>query len=297
LAGNWFADVPWLQLGWYSKVEKNPTMSIEFNKAPLIELIAELRWIPMGAIALPGQQPASAAQMFFTNDAKIEELFMRLGGELYQSGFQRSERLVPAGFPIIFGQPVIRYRSDDAVKKSVLYQAGSSVFSVHAILPYRTWKNFAPQLEKGVEALLKVRSEAIEQSPFTQATLRYLDFFGGELLAGRTPESFISEVLGFHTTLPGALEVVAEPKEVRSVFFKFVVPLKIGSLSVSVGDGNSNNRPGVVLDTIVTVSAPIEAKLDAIMKMFNYAHEIIRKNFLEFTKPIQELMEPKKAEG
>jgi uncharacterized protein (TIGR04255 family) len=271
-------------------------MDIEFNKAPLVELIAELRWIPAGAIAVPGQQPVGTPQMFFTNDARVEEFFMRLGGELYQSGFQRSERLVPAGFPIVFGQPVIRYRSDDAVKKSVLYQAGSSVFSVHAIPPYRTWKDFVPQLEKGVEALLKARGEDIQQSPFTQATLRYLDFFDGDLLAGRKPESFISDVLGFRTTLPSALEGVAEPKEVRSVFLKFVVPITIGNLSVSVGDGNTNNRAGIVLDTTVTASVPIEASRGAIMNMFNSAHDVIRHSFLEFTKPIRELMEPKKAE-
>lgn len=272
-------------------------MSTVFNKAPLVELIAELRWLPAGAISAPAPQQAGTMQLMFTNDAKVEEFFKQLGGELYQWGFQRSERLIPAGFPIIFGQPAIRYRSDDAVKKSVLYQAGSSVFSVHGIPPYRSWEDFVPQVKKGTEALLKTRAEAVRQAPFAQASLRYLDFFGEELLGGRTMEAFISEVLGFRTTPPEALIQIAAPKEVRSVFLRFVVPVEIGTLTVSVGDGNANNRLGVALDTTITTSAPIEANEDAIMDLFNSAHSIISKTFLTFTRPIEQLMEPKKAEN
>jgi len=269
-------------------------MSIVYKKAPLVELIAELRWLPAGA----APQQAGTVQVMFTNDVKVEEFFMRLGGELYQSGFQRSERLVPPGFPIIFGQPAIRFRSDDAVKKSVLYQAGSSIFSVHAIPPYRSWQNFLPEVKKGVEALLKTRGDGQEQAPFTQLSLRYLDFFGEELLGGHSMDKFISEVMGFRVALPDALTQASSPKEVRSVFLKFVVPHEIGTLSVSVGDGKANNQQaGVVLDTIVTSTAPIEPKFDAIISMFDAAHEVIKRTFLSFTKPIEHLMEPQKAEN
>jgi uncharacterized protein (TIGR04255 family) len=267
-------------------------MSTVYKKAPLVELIAELRWLPVGVAP---QQP-NTVQVVFTNDAKVEEFFMRLGGELYQLGFQRSERLVPPGFPIVFGQPAIRYKSDDAVKKSVLYQAGSSIFSVHAIPPYRSWQNFLPEVKKGVEALLKTRGDGLEQSPFTQLSLRYLDFFGEELMGGRSMEKFISEVMGFCVTLPGALAEVAKPNEVRSMFLRFVVPLEIGTLSVSVGDGKANNQqPGVVLDTIVTSTAPVAPNFDAIITMFDAAHEMIKKTFLSFTKPIEHVMEPEKV--
>ena len=268
-------------------------MSTVYKKAPLIELIAELRWIPAGMA--PPQ--AGAVQVLFTSDAKVEEFFMRLGGELYQSGFQRSERLVPPGFPIVFGQPAIRYRSDDAVKKSVLYQAGSSIFSVHAVPPYRSWDNFLPEVKKGVEALLKTRGDGQEQVPFTQLTLRYLDFFGEELLGGRSMDRFISDVMGFSVTPPNALARVAKSKELSSVFLKFVVPVEAGTLSISVGDGKANNQQsGVVLDTIFTSTAPIEPKFDAIISVFDAAHDVIKKTFVAFTEPIERLMEPEKVE-
>src|ERR1700721_188505 len=186
-------------------------MTTIYKKAPLVELIAELRWLPVGAAP---QQPGTV-QFVFANDAKVEEFFMRLGGELYQSGFRRSERLVPSGFPIVFGQPAIRFRSDEAVKKSVLYQAGSSIFSVHAIPPYRSWDNFLPAVKNGVEALLKTRGDGQEQAPFTQLSLRYLDFFGEELMGGRSLDKFISEVMGFNLTLPEALTKIAVPQELR----------------------------------------------------------------------------------
>lgn len=270
-------------------------MTTVYNKAPLVELIAELRWLPLGVTEAPAQQ--QAAPMLLMTDAKVEEFFMRLGAELYQSGFQRSERLIPHGFPIVFGQPAIRFRSDDKAKKSVLYQVGSSVFSVHATPPYRTWQDFEPQVKVGVDALLKTRVEGLEHAPFTQVSLRYLDFFGEELMGGRSMEVFTSEVLGFCTTMPPALTEVAAPKELRSVFLRFVVPLEIGTLTVSVGDGKSQNQSGVVLDTTVATSKHLRPSSDAIMMIFSSAHEIVGKTFLAFTKKIEDLMEPAKVKN
>jgi uncharacterized protein (TIGR04255 family) len=269
-----------------------------FKKAPLVESIAELRWLPAGASGAPIPQQTGAPQLFFTNDPKIEEFFMRLGGELYQSGFQRSERLIPPGVPIVFGQAAIRFRSDDALKKSVLYQAGSSVFSVHGVPPYRSWQDFVPQMKMGVEALVKTRN-ALQQppAPFTQINLRYLDFFGTELLGGRSPDIFLSEVLAFGVTLPHVLIEVAEPKRIQSAFQRFVIPVKMGTLTISVGDGKANDQVGVVLDTTVTSAAAIEPNVDSVMNTFSAAHEIISKTFRGLTKPIEQLMEPEKLEN
>ena len=69
-------------------------MSITFAKAPLVELIAELRWgqpqqlgpNPIGAFSFPGQ-------VFGLNPNKNDEFFMRFGGEIYQRGLIRPNGL------------------------------------------------------------------------------------------------------------------------------------------------------------------------------------------------------------
>src|ERR1019366_1625038 len=71
-------------------------MSITFAKAPLVEIVAELRWGRLPQLATPPNQAiAMPLQMAGLNANKLDEFFMRLGGEIYQQGFNRAERLVP----------------------------------------------------------------------------------------------------------------------------------------------------------------------------------------------------------
>jgi hypothetical protein len=78
-------------------------MSVTFKNAPLVEMIAELRW---GETAQPVQQGLPIVMQGMTPE--VDQFFMRLSGEVYQHGFRRAERLVPPGFPIFPFQPVFR---------------------------------------------------------------------------------------------------------------------------------------------------------------------------------------------
>src|SRR4029077_9828037 len=229
-------------------------MSITFAKAPLVELITELRWVPQGSNAI---EPAVAPQQsilptVFFGGTKQEEFYMRLGGALHKSGFSRSERLLPAGMPFVLHQPVYRFRSESEEGGSVIYQVGYGIFSVHAIPPYHSWAKFLPFVTAGLDLLLGSRLDSDAKQPFTQATLRYIDFFGEEMMQGRDIASFMSQVLGVSVTLPAALSKAAVSREVKSLMTKVVVPIEIGDLTLSVGDGQFNNRPGILLDTIAS---------------------------------------------
>ena len=274
-------------------------MGITFAKAPLVELITELRWVPQGSTAL---EPAAAPQQsilptVFFGGTKQEEFYMRLGGALHKSGFNRSERLSPAGMPFVLHQPVYRFRSEAEETASVIYQVGYGVFSIHAIPPYHSWAKFFPFVKAGIEVLLESRLDADAKQPFTQATLRYIDFFGEELMQGRDIPAFMSQIFGISMTLPVALAKAAASKEVKSLLTKVVVPIEIGDLTLSAGDGKFNNQPGILLDTIASSGAEIVPSLDAIMKIFESAYSVIHKLFLEITKPIHELMKPQGADG
>lgn len=271
-------------------------MDISFAKAPLLEIIAEVRWAPTLTLAPADVGRPIATPTFLIGDSKDEEFFMRLGGELYQAGFQLSERLVLPGFPSGPHQAIYRYRSDKPALKSVLYQVGLGVFSIHGVPPYQSWRQFAPFVTSGISALLNVRRQTDEGSPFIQLSLRYLDFFDEELSGGRSPQAFISEVLQISTSLPAGLMDLSPSKELRTLFVKFSLPIEMGELSLSVGDGKSGNRPGFVMDTAVTCTRRLSAELPSLMGLFDNAHSVTNMAFRELTKPIEAQMQPQRID-
>ncbi|MCL4524688.1 MAG: TIGR04255 family protein [Acidobacteria bacterium] len=264
----------------------------------MIELIAEMRWIPQGSTAVGPDIPQQATlPKIFLGGTKQEEFYMRVGGALYKHGFDRSERLTPAGMPFVLHQPVYRFRSETEEKRSVIFQVGYGIFSVHGIPPYHSWAGFSPFVHAGIGELLESRTEADANQPFTQLSLRYIDFFGEEMTQGRNTPSFMSEVFGMSTMLPAALTQVVTSNEVKSLFTKIVLPIEIGDLTVNAGDGVFNNKSGIVLDTMASSSTETAPKLDAIMKTFESAHTVIHKMFFDLTRPLYELMQPQGANG
>ncbi len=272
-------------------------MSIVFAKAPLVELVAELRWVPAAISRQQISSPPSQGMIpVILGDNRTEEFFMRLGGELYQRGFRLSERLVAQGFPLIPGQPVLRFRSESSDQKSVLYQTGVGLFSVNAVPPYRSWEQFSPFVRSGVQALLTARASEERPVPFGPITLRYIDFFGEEFIRGGSITNFLSN-LGISINLPSALHSVVTNTEARSIFWKTVLPVSPGVLSVSVGDGTVNGQFGVVLDTVVSTESQTEPELDAIMKALDAAHDVTNRFFVKLTEPIHEVMQPQGAKA
>jgi uncharacterized protein (TIGR04255 family) len=275
-------------------------MSLTFAKAPLIELIAELRWIPQGSTPLqapPPQHQGLAQQTIFLGGMKQEEFYIRVGGALHKLGFDRSERLMPAGMPFILHQPVYRFRSESEGKSSVIFQVGYGIFSVHAIPPYHSWAKFSPFVVAGMEALLSCRDEADQRQPFTLATLRYIDFFGEEITQGRAVATFMADVFGMATTLPSVLKRIAISDEIRNIFTKVAIPVGFGDLTVSMGDGQFNNKAGILLDNTVSSVRETTPNIDAIMNMFGSAYSVLHDVFLELTKPIYDLMQPVQGGG
>ena len=268
-------------------------MAISFAKAPLVELIAELRWIPQGstlASAAPQQQQVNIPTLFF-GGTKQEEFYMRLGGELYKFDFNRSERVMPPGVPFVLHQPVFRFRSEAAKKTSVLYQVGYGLFSVHAIPPYHSWARFVPFVETGIDLLLKSRPDADAQQPFLQVTLRYINFFGEDLTQGMDIPSFLSRVFGISIALPDVITKAATSNEVKSLSTKVILPIRIGDLTISIGDGQFNNQLGIILDNMAASTAETAADRSAIMGVFDSAYTVIHEIFFGMTRPLHELMQ------
>ena len=271
-----------------------PNMNITFAKAPLIEIIAELRWIPQGSTPLQLADSSNmASPTVFVGGSKQEEFYMRLGAEIYKFDFSRSERVTPAGMPFMLHQPVYRFRSEAKDKSSVIYQVGYGIFSVHGIPPYHSWDTFLPFVKNGFEVLLKSRADTDVNERFSQVSLRYIDFFGEELMQGRDISTFVSENLGFSMPIPSALTEVASSSQVKTLLHRITLPTEVGDLVVSVGDGVFNNQAGVLLDSITSATNGTAPDLGEIMRVFDSAYRVIHKMFFRLTKPLHALMEPR----
>jgi len=270
-------------------------MSESVENAPVIEVIAELRWrssvVPEKLLNAPGPNmiPPHLA-------GSTHEFFGRLTDRVRGLGYTSVTRLVPEPFPMLMHQPVLRFDAPEDRRARSLYQVGPGLFSANAVPPYDSWSSaFSQTVASGVEALLATRDPAERGAPFEGVTLRYLDAFGPRLTEGRDSLAFTREVLGISVDLPLALTQHLQDGAAWKPFLQFQLPVGVGQvLSVAIGDGFANDHPAVLMDWSLTCSAPVKPELGEVMNVLNHAHDLIYKSWKEMMKPISHLM-PKKT--
>ncbi|WP_185597938.1 TIGR04255 family protein [Burkholderia cepacia] len=270
-------------------------MSTSRENAPLVELVAELRWESAIAIKPPvigGAGPAFVA----TNTSALDGFFMRFGGAASNLSYTESERLIPVGFPILAHQAVYRFKHNESGETRSLYQIGSGLFSANAIPPYKSWTSFEPVVRNGVEALLKSRDPSEASQPFTAVSLRYIDAFGPQHTEGRDVMRFLTEVLGIGITVPPALSRHLRADTPIKPVLQLQIPMAEGMvMSVAIGEGVANGQQALMMDTSVATTLPVPANLEVVMGLFKRAHDTISESFTQLVKPIDHVM-PVKAE-
>lgn len=263
-------------------------------KAPLVELIAELRWdpnVPSSAISNPAGGNVPFVTFGPTN--QLEEFFMRFGAEAARLDYPVTERLVPPGFPVLSAQPVYRFRKQVQGELTSLYQVGAGLFTANAVPPYQTWAQFSPVVKSGVDALLATRSDAEKVLPFTGVSLRYIDAFGPLLTRGMNVAQFMEDVLGINIKLPDGLLAQLAPSSPHKPTLQVQLPMLGGMvMSIGVGEGTASNESAIILDTTVATTVPVAANVDAVMSSLNLARNAIHDVFFAITGPIKELMQP-----
>lgn len=266
-------------------------MTLSFDKAPLVEIIAELRWDQPHQMTQGQPHETVVLPTTFIESNKQDEFFMRFGGECYQQGFVRAERLVPPGFPTLPFQPIYRYRPAEASSSS-LFQIGAGLFSANATPPYKSWEDFSPIVMSGVKALLNARAEGEQSQAFSSVSLRYIDAYDASFWQGLSFSEFMKQVLGFSINLPPAISsLIPEGKPVTPLI-QMSVPLHEGeTMNISLGHGFTNGSEAVIMDTTVSASTEISADAEAIMASLGKARKIIHDVFLQITAPIHNLME------
>ncbi|AVQ83836.1 hypothetical protein C4F17_24380 [Variovorax sp. PMC12] len=267
-------------------------MSQTFEKAPLVEIIVEVRWADAAGFPQAG---GGLLQLPVNNAA--DEFYMRFGGAAYSNGFRQTERLVPPGFPVMPGQAIYRYRpaSDfpDELARSALWQIGSGVFTANATPPYKSWLEFSPWVAKGIQAVLDTRNEAEKNSDFASISLRYIDAFTSDFIGGLSYEEFLQERLGFKVQLPPAIEKMAADGATAEHIIQFRLLLQNGmSLTVLAAKGTSNGVDALILNTTVSTTEKTAANVETVMAKLSDARNMIHNSFVEMTSDIHGIMKP-----
>lgn len=267
-------------------------MNSHRENAPLVELVAELRWEPTTGTPLqPLAQTGSFPNLDF-NLTGMDQFYLRFGVAVQKEGYTELVRLVPPGIPfLIKHQIAFRFNKlEPEGKPKSLYQLGPGVFTANAVPPYESWSQFAPVVKQGVEALLQSRPETERDLPFTLLTLRYIDAFNDSHTSGMDDMSFL-KTLGVDITIPESLAKHLRPEAKVKPAVQLQIPMGDGLLmTFNYGFGNANGKDAILMDTTINTTLGVRADLDAVMDAFGVAHEAISTTFKEMVKPIDHLI-------
>jgi uncharacterized protein (TIGR04255 family) len=268
-------------------------MPVSFAKAPLVEIVVELRWTPaQSQLSVSAPSQGGQQHVAFFGNTKLDEFYMRLAGKLHEQGFHAIERLVPPGFPTILQQPVYRYKRPTD-PSTVLCQAGPGIFAVNAVPPYKSWKEFFPVAEAAIGALLDARDPSEKGAPFSGINLRYIDAFTNELTGGRPAPVFLAEVLGISVTLPHALSRFLKEGQMPQYGLQLTLPISDGIvLAMSFSEALVSGSPAVLMDSTTSCNKGVPPELKAVIEVLNSAYDAVHAMFVEITGPIHKLMQP-----
>lgn len=257
-----------------------------YSRAPLIEVIAEVRWSLTPVVAVPGLKvdpyyPTTSEQ--FTSLCR-------------ENGFSHIEMLVPNGAPTEFlaGQPHLRYRTE--ANKWPLYQIGPGVFTCNIIPQYQGWRVFRSAFQKGISWLKNSFPIPVEYVDFSELALRYIDAFTN--IHGMTDcVDFLRKDLGIELVIPKKLfgETQADDTGVEIVTeVKFPLPsLENSNLILRFGPGQKDGKLALIFEFRVIRVGSIKVKDDEIEVWMDAAHAVTSKAFDAITSAsLKEKMGP-----
>ena len=259
---------------------------MQFANPPIVELVAELRWVP--GISGPTNPDGSVSLQFPL--AFVEQSLETFRTSITQQGFNISERLIPGGFPTLPFAVVQRFRKSSE-QENYAYQLGWGIFSANALPPYRNWDSFRPIVQSGVQTLFASRHPTDRSN--VSVILRYLDVFSDEMTGGRKSFAFLNDILGIEVLLPRSLSEKAMNMRELQAQLQVSIPLQQNLfMKITVQDGTLGTKSGVIMTTEVFSPQAITPSLQAVMSLFEEAHNHIRTTFMDLTAKIHDKMRP-----
>ena len=228
-------------------------------KAPLLEVIFELRW-----------------QIKQKSDLTK---FQYLIGDLYSSvkhTYPFRESLAPPEVPtdILINNPVHRFRKDK--NQYPLVQIGPGVLTLNTTDENYYWKDFynwAETLNKEFFSVFPIESETFKSN------LLYLDFFKFDF-KNQNVNDFINKSFNININQ----EFMNQTGNPFHLDLGFFYETDLGNLSVTLKKGqNGEKEDGIIMQTSLHGKNSMKSS-DKVLSWLNQAHEFSSKIFKEITK-------------
>jgi uncharacterized protein (TIGR04255 family) len=263
------------------------------KNAPLVEVVAEVRWSLKNVLAGPG----TAIDPFF-------DIFKRqFGAWAEREGWSYIEQMVPDQMPaeLLPHKPHFRFR--EGKDSYPLFQIGPGLFAINVVPPYGGWSKFRKTVTLGLRALYRTYPLSDNELLVTATELRYINAFVGEL----TPEpyhEFITKHLSVDAKLPITVadKYLADPSDLSATVimqFKSKRPEESEG-TIRIAPGTAHGRNAIIVDLISrrTESKGKSKTAKELIEWFDSAHKSIEDWFKSITsKELYERMGPEIAVG
>jgi len=260
-------------------------LSFCYQNAPLLEVIAEIRWKLQSLQAIPD----AAIDPYF-EDFEIE--FHR---QIQAEGYTYREEIIPEDIPREFtgGQPMYRYRK--AANSWPLFQVGQGIFTVNMVPEpeYSGWSQFYPIVEKEIKVLFETYPLAQKYLKIDHTELRYINGFTSKHGYTKTTYAqFVEQMLNMKSSIdPSIVGAFADTLDnlyhVNQTVFDLNDLLGAkGIIKVAPGRRatNHSSEEAVLLELIVRSKGPdLFSNAGSIISWMGEAHRIIRNLFQSLT--------------
>lgn len=263
-----------------------------YSHAPLVEVIAEVRWPIITLRSLAG----GAIDPYFESCApKFQE-------SAAKAGFKHVERLIPEAVPaeMVPRQPIFRFRK--GANQWPLFQIGPGIFTCNIVPPYLGWKKeFKPVLDQGLDLLESafpfqqiLRAESFE--------LRYIDAFTDDHGFTTSHAAFLAAALGIQVSFPDQLLNRCNV-ELESISIALESRLRLkgfpADLVLRFGPGKKEGAEALLSEfRLMSNKDQIAASTLSSKDWMDSAHNMVRTAFDTITTPdLKEKMGPRKPIG
>ena len=270
-----------------------PEKDFLYDNAPLIEVIAEIRWALqniMGSAGIQIDPHFTAFSEDFESAAK-------------QLGFTHIEKLIPDNVPLEIVPKTVVFRYRNRPNLWPCMQIGPGVATANIVPPYQGWNEFRPHVRTMIDLLMRSYPLPERYLNIDRLELRYIDAFR-KIHGMETPTIFVKNNLQIRYELPQELASICDGGqdkiELQGTFkFPLAEPQNaVGSVQVSTGTAHDEPATVAVFRVQQHDMAPELRGAERLTEWFDQAHGTIRGLFQAMiSDETRRLMGPKKAIG
>lgn len=229
-------------------------------KAPLLEVVLELRWKIINK----------------TDLSKVQYLYGDVYNELKRK-YPFRESITPPEIPmdILINQPVHRFRT--AQNDYPLFQIGPGIITLNTVDSKYFWETFSKDSEELVSSFLEVYP--FQSGEKLKPSVLFLDFFPFNF-EETDVYKYVNEKFNIQFG-QSFVENVKNPKDIHLGFY-YEVPL--GDLSILFSKGKNNQQQdGIALQTRIN-GTPLNPDIKEIISWIDQSHEICSDLFKKLTE-------------